>query len=114
MENSTAEERAKADEKYFAQRKAGPRPVVKAGDTEELISFVEDGLNRNAKAKPKPMLGQRRPAAKKGPTGPADLAARVLASLAPPTPNAVTGALRCLFDDSALMTELLVKILPTD
>ena len=38
-----------SDEKYFGQRKAGPRPSKKAEECEELISFVEDGLNRGQK-----------------------------------------------------------------
>jgi hypothetical protein len=43
------EANSRAEERYFTSKKAGPRPTVKAQDKEELISFVEDGLNRGAK-----------------------------------------------------------------
>mmetsp|Transcript_57559 Transcript_57559/g.130428 ORF Transcript_57559/g.130428 Transcript_57559/m.130428 type:complete len:83 (-) Transcript_57559:17-265(-) len=43
--------RKKADDKYFTQRKAGPRPSSQQADQEELVTFVEDGLNRGAKVR---------------------------------------------------------------
>lgn len=45
-EEEEAQARAEADKLYFAQKKSGTIPTKKPEDTDELITFVEDGLNR--------------------------------------------------------------------
>ena len=58
---------ASSDDQYFAQAKAGLRPSKSTSDKDDqLISFVEDGLNRNGKpARSKPALGLNRKKAEK-------------------------------------------------
>jgi len=109
--------KAKAEECYFAQRKAGARPSGSAAaDTEELVSFVEDGLNRGAKSKPKPLLGAAKRAAeaaakraaKAAAAAPQDLLLRTLVGLGAPAKGSCPPALGKCLDNAACLTELLL------
>lgn len=112
------------DDKYFNQRRAGPRPKQNAADTEELVCFVEDGshssyfanhlsrplyplgLNRGQKAKPKPMLGQRRAPPKKIQAPAKDLMLRNLCPLGAPK-NLYLPASDKVFETEVLSTSII-------
>jgi hypothetical protein len=96
-EEAEAKARADADKLYFAQRKAGVVPSKKAEETDELITFVEDGLNR-PNLKPKPKLGERR-VKKPIPKQPVcrDLIGRKLCKLGPTSSKQpVSAFIKCL------------------
>lgn len=100
-------------DRCFAQAKAGLRPSKSTSDKDDqLISFVEDGLNRNGKpARSKPALGLNRKKAekkKKNSRKKQDLLSRFMIPLQSSAPE-VAGLLR-LCCDGALFTEVLVYV----
>ena len=104
---------ASSDDRYFAQAKAGLRPSKSTShNDDQLISFVEDGLNRNGKpARSKPALGLNRRKAekkKKNPRNKQDLLSRSMIPLRS-SAQEVAGLLR-LCCDGALFTEVLVYV----
>ena len=103
---------ASSDDQYFAQAKAGLRPSKSTSDKDDqLISFVEDGLNRNgkpARSKPAWALTEGRPKRKEEFPKKQDLLSRSMISLQSSAPE-VAGLLR-LCCDGALFTEVLVYV----
>jgi hypothetical protein len=109
--------KAKAEEKYFAQRKSGAKPSAPNAGKEELVNFVEDGLNRGAKSKPKPLLGAAKRAAEAAAKKAAklakaprrqDLATRELAALQPGAAGSCPPAFGRVLDNAATVTALLL------
>ena len=94
-----------------AESKPEPAPApAPEPDTDELVTFVEDGLNR--KSKPKPQLGTRRPAAKKKKKrkGPATLLDRNLVQLKAAGSVELPTALSLFVSNESAFTEFLVVV----